>query len=91
MPIKTIEIICMSCPKCEQLKAKIKEAVEAIEVKNRAKITYEFKLTTDLRRISNYSLNPSQLPAVIINGNLEFCGQIDASALRTKLGSIHIN
>ena len=91
MPIKTIEIICTICPKCEQLKAKIKEAIVAIEIQNRVKITYALKLTTDLRGISNYSLNPSQLPAVIINGNLEFCGQIDASALRTKLVSIHIN
>ena len=91
MPIKTIEIICTPCPKCEQLKPKIKEAIQAIEVQNRVKINYEFKLTADLREISNYSLNPSQLPAVIINGNLEFCGQIDARALRTKLGSIHIN
>jgi len=87
--IQSIEIICTPCPKCDQLKKKIIEIMKNMELQNKIKINYEFKHTTNLSEISKYSLNPSQLPAVIVNGNLEFSGQAEAMALRAKLESIH--
>ena len=89
MAIKSIEIICASCPKCDQLKNRIIEIIKTMELQNKIKINYEFKHTTNLSEISKFSLNPSQLPAVIVNGNLEFSGQAEAKALRAKLESIH--
>ena len=89
MAIKSIEIICVACPKCDQLKNRIMEIIKTMELQNKIKINYEFKHTINLGEISKFSLNPSQLPAVIINGNLEFSGQAEAKALRAKLESIH--
>ena len=89
MAIKSIEIICTPCPKCGQLKNRIIEIIKTMELQNKIKINYEFKHTINLAEISKFSLNASQLPAVIINGNLEFSGQAEAMALRAKLESIH--
>ena len=89
MAIQSIEIICIICPKCDQLKKRIIEIIKNMELQNKIKINYEFKHTINLGEISKFSLNPSQLPAVIINGNLEFSGQAEAKALRAKLESIH--
>ena len=89
MSIKSIEIICLPCFKCEQLKNKIPELIKAIEIQNKTKISYEFKHTPDLRGISRYSLNPSQTPAIIINGNVELAGQIEPAVLKKKLESMH--
>lgn len=89
MPIKSIEIICRPCHKCEQLKNKIPELIKAIEIQNKTKIFYEFKHTPDLREISRYSLNPSQTPPVIINGNVELAGTIDTSVVKMKLESLN--
>jgi len=86
--IQSMEIICTPCPKCDQLKKRIIEIIKTMELQNKIKINYKFKHTTNLREISKFSLNPSQLPAVIINGNLEFSGQAEAMALRSKLESI---
>ena len=89
MPIKSIEIICRPCFKCDQLKTKIPELIKAMEVQNKTKIFYEFKHTPDIRAISKYSLNPSQTPAVIINGNAELAGKIEIGVIKKKLESIH--
>ena len=89
MAINSIEIICVPCPKCAQLKKGITDIITNMELQNRVKINYEFKHTVNLNEISKFSLNASQLPAVVVNGNLEFSGQSDTKALRAKLESIH--
>ena len=89
MAIQSIEIICAPCPKCDQLKNRIIEIIKTIGLQNKIKINYEFKHTTNLSEISKFSLNPSQLPAVIVNGSLEFSGLAEAKALRAKLESVH--
>jgi hypothetical protein len=89
MPIKSIEIICIPCDKCEKLKANITEIIHRIELQNKVKIPYEFKHTPHLRDITNYSLNPSQTPALIINGNVEMAGTIERLALKSKLESLN--
>lgn len=89
MPIRSIEIICLPCPKCDQAKEKITQTIKGIEIQNKVKIAYEFKHTPNLYEISKYALSPSQAPVVVINGNVEFAGKIDAAALKNKLESIN--
>ena len=89
MAIKSIEIICRPCPKCEQLQIKIHEAIKGIELQYKIKIIYEFKHNPHLADLSKYALNPSQTPAVIINGNVEVAGRIEPGILKMKLHSIH--
>ena len=89
MAIQSIEIICTPCLKCDQLKKKIIEIIKNMELQNKIKINYELKHTTNLKDISKFNLNASQLPAVIVNGNLEFSGPAEAMALRAKFESIH--
>ena len=85
MPINSIEIICLPCPKCEKLEAKIHEMIKNIEAILKTKIVYELKLTRSLKDITVHSLNPSQTPAILINGQVEFAGRVDFILLRRKL------
>ncbi|MDD5730100.1 MAG: thioredoxin family protein [Candidatus Omnitrophica bacterium] len=89
MPIKSIEIICLPCPKCEALERKIMEAIRGLEFQYKIKLTFDFKKCTNLREMAKYSLNASQTPVVLINGSVEFAGRIDGQAIRPKLDSIH--
>ena len=89
MAIRTIEIICLPCPKCEKLNTNILQAIKAIELTFKIKIPYELKHTPHLRDISKYSVSPSQTPAVIINGKLEFAGNVEPALIQKKLESIH--
>jgi hypothetical protein len=87
--IKSIEMICVPCPKCDDLENKIRYLVKNIETIHKTKIIYEFKITRDLRGISQLSLNPSQTPVLIINGTVEFAGRIDLILLRQRLEALH--
>jgi len=88
MAIKSIEVICLPCPRCDQLKIKIVEIMKAIEQKNNIKIPYEFKHTPDLASVDRYSVSPSQAPIIVINGAVEFTGYTQLPALRLKLESL---
>ena len=89
MDIKSIEIICLPCQKCAGLEAKIRDMIKNIEMINKIKIPFELKHTTKLLTISQYSLNPSQTPAIIINGIVEFAGKFDLILMRHRLEAIH--
>ncbi|OIO36457.1 MAG: hypothetical protein AUJ74_02480 [Candidatus Omnitrophica bacterium CG1_02_44_16] len=89
MSIKTIEMICIPCQKCVGIEAKVREMVKGIELINKIKIPFEFKHTTKLLNISQYSLNPSQTPAIIINGIVEFAGGFDPILMKRRLEAIH--
>jgi len=89
MAIKNIELICIPCAKCDNLEKVIRDAIASIEIKYRIKIPYGFKHTKTLQNLSDYSVNASQTPAVLINGRVEFAGAVNVTALRTKLESIH--
>ena len=89
MPINSVEIICLPCPKCEFVEKKIREAIKTIEIENKIKIPFEFKHTANLREISKYSLNPSQTPTVLINGSVEFAGKIEPLLVKKRLDLIH--
>ena len=89
MPIKTIEIICIPCPKCERVKKFITDAIKLIEIQNKIKIFYDFKHTTNLLQLSQYSVNASQAPVVIINGNVEFSGQVTQDVVKNRLEAMN--
>jgi hypothetical protein len=89
MAIKSIEVICMPCAKCDLVKKMILEEVKAIELQNKIKITYDFKHTTDLRAADKYSVNISQAPIIVINGQVELAGQVQRPAIKNKLVSIN--
>ena len=89
MAIKSVEVICLPCPKCAGLEMKIKEMVKSIGMINKIAINFEYKQTTSLRDISKYSLNPSQTPAILINGVVEFAGKLDMILVRRGLEAIH--
>ena len=89
MPIKSIEIICLPCQKCAGLEARIREMIKTLEMVNKIKIPFEFKHTIKLTGISQYSLNPSQTPAIVINGVVEFAGRVDQMVLKRRLEAIN--
>ena len=89
MAIKSIEVICLPCQKCAGLEAEIREMIKSIEMINKIKIPFVFKHTTTLLTIFQYSLNPSQTPAIIINGIVEFAGKFDLILMRRRLEAIH--
>lgn len=85
MPIRTIEMICIPCDKCTELEKKVRLLVKNMESDFRIKIPFEFKHTTNLRDITKYSLNPSQTPILLINGNVELAGRADFITLKKKM------
>ncbi len=89
MPISSVEIICPPCPKCDQLGKKIADIVKGIETANKTKITYEFKHTANIQGLSRYGLNPSQTPAILINGKVEVGGRVDLAVLKRRLEAIN--
>ena len=57
MPIRTIEIVCPPCHKCDLLKKKILQSIGKIEMKYKIKLSYELKQTPNLQEISKYGVN----------------------------------
>lgn len=88
MSIKTIEIICVPCDKCERAKRLISNTIKDIEIQNKTKILYEFKHTPTLQNLAQYSINASQTPAIVVNGTVELSGRFDSVALKNKLLSL---
>jgi len=89
MPIQSVKIMCIPCPKCERVKKLISDTIKLIELQNKVKIIYDFKQTPNLTRVSQYSVNPSQAPIVIINGNVEFAGEVQQTVVKNRLEAIH--
>lgn len=90
MAIKTVEIICIPCPKCKHLKQVVSDIIKDIGLRNKIKIVYDFQFIANTKNISQYGLGPSQAPVLIINGNVEGAGRIDNIALKNKLNGIHL-
>ena len=87
--IKTVEIICLPCKKCEAMKSAIFLAIKTLERKYQIKIRYEFKVTPNLKNISKYSVNASQAPILLINDQVELSGPVKPEMVAAKLDSIH--
>lgn len=88
MPIRTIEIICRPCPKCEYIAEQIKFSMRVLEHENQIKIPYELKFNTDLKGLSKFALTSAQTPVVLVNGNVEFAGKIETRFIKPKLTSL---
>ncbi len=87
--IKTIEIICKPCHKCELLEERIKYIIRCMEMQQSIKIKYEFKHNTNIRDVAKYSFNMTQMPILLINGNVEFAGNVkEEHLIRIKLEEI---
>lgn len=91
MPIQTIEIICVPCDKCLRTKNLLAQAIKTIEYESKKKITYTLKHTESLRDIAKYSVNPSQVPIVIVNDKLELAGRFDMLVLKKRLSEIQLS
>ena len=87
--IRTVEIICRPCMKCQGLEVQIKNIIKSIEMTNKIKIPYTFEQKTDLNELSKFSLNPSQTPAILINGQVEMTGQPNFLQFKKRLEAIH--
>jgi hypothetical protein len=76
--LKTVEIICMPCHKCDVMKEKIKSVLTAIGNQNRMRMRCEFIYYNTrkeaLVRLSKLGLNIAQLPITLINGQVAFTG-----------------
>ncbi len=81
--------MCIPCPKCDLVKGFITEAIKIIELQYNTKIVYEFKYTPNLIKVAQYSVNASQAPIVIINGKVEFAGQVTQDIVKKSLEAIH--
>ncbi len=89
MAIRSIEIICIPCEKCERAKRIISEVMKAIEIQFKTKIVYDFKHTTTIANITNYGINPSRAPAILINGRIEAAGRVEHEAMKKRLQLLH--
>ena len=90
MPIQTVEILSRRGQSVDRLLDEIRQLIKTMELTHKVKITPEYTMSTDLTRMDKYSLNPSQLPAVIINGQVECTGsKSDRKILKIRLEAIH--
>jgi hypothetical protein len=88
MSINSIEVMCVPCAKCEMMKRFIKEAIRTIEFQNKIKIVYTLTHTPNLTKSSQYSVNASQAPIVLVNGNVEFSGQLTQDVVKKRLEAL---
>lgn len=89
MPIRTIEIICLPCNKCNQLKTIVNNVIKALEIESKNKIIYNLRITANLQNIANYGLSPAQTPVFLINGIVECAGSVDQGVIKSKLTAVH--
>ena len=71
------------------MKKSIRDAVTSIELKYKVKISYEFIYTPNLTNLNRYGLNPTQIPAVLVNGRPEFGGAMEPRLVAKKLDLLH--
>lgn len=71
MEIK-IDILCPNCKKCETLKERLARAIKITQLQ------VTVKHVNDFQEFSKYaiSVNVSQTPITVINGSVEFAGQL---------------
>jgi len=88
--IKTVEIICKPCRKCELLEQRMRNIIQCMETQKRIKIKYQFNRNENILDAAKYGYAINQLPLVLINGNIEFVGFVkEESLLRIKLEAIN--
>jgi hypothetical protein len=85
MAIKTIDVMCIPCPKCEEVKKFIAIGIQEIETQNKIKLVHVLNHIPHLKEASKYSVNAAQAPIVIINGQVQFAGKVDQNIVTAKL------
>lgn len=87
--IRTIEIICKPCYKCDLVIQRINYILECIQNQKGVKFKYEFKHNKNIHDAEKYGYNITQLPIVKINGDIEFVGHVkEEHLIRMKLEEI---
>jgi len=89
MAIRSIEIVCIPCQKCDRVKRMITDIIHMLEMENKTKIIYSFTHTPHLRDVSKYGVNPSQAPIVLINGQVEISGIVEQKIIKGKLTALY--
>jgi hypothetical protein len=89
MAIRTIEVMCIPCPKCNGIEPQIRQIIKNMEINYKIKIPFEYKSTPNLKEMGKYGLNAAQAPAIIINGKAEIAGRLDQNILKQRLELIH--
>ncbi len=78
-----IDILLKPDDTCDQVEKTLKTAAKITNV------PVEIVKTHDFRAFANCAVNPSQTPAVIINGHVEFTGkELDMEAAKRRLKEI---
>ncbi len=89
MPIRSVEIICLPCNKCSQLKTVVTNIIKSLEERSKNKIVYDLRVTASLTNIANYGLSPAQTPVLLINGVVECAGNAEQGIVKAKLTAAH--
>lgn len=75
-----IDILIKPGEKCDHHESILGQAARAVNVK------VEIKRTSNFAAFSHCAINPSQTPAIIINGNVEFTGRsLELEAVKKRL------
>lgn len=83
MAVLKIDILTRPDQDCRLLESRLKLAVALM------KLPAEIKRTSNFAAFTGCAINPSQVPAVIINGNVEFAGDVpDLEMIRHRLEEI---
>jgi len=72
MAVLKIDILTRPNQNCDLLESRLKLAVTLL------KLPAEIKRTSNFSAFTGCAINPSQMPAVIINGYVEFAGEVPA-------------
>ena len=78
-----IDILVKPNQNCDHLESKIALAAKMLN------IPVQIKQSSNFAAFSGYAINPSQTPIVIMNGNVEFAGQVpELDVLTRRLSEI---
>lgn len=91
--IRTIEIVCLPCHKCEILIERIETIIRCLEFKYGTRIKCAFAHIDSKKEIvaalARYGYAINQLPITLINGEIAFIGHVKGeNVIRWKLEEI---
>ncbi|HNX81969.1 MAG TPA: thioredoxin family protein [Candidatus Omnitrophota bacterium] len=84
-----VKIICKPCRKCELISSRLQHIAQCLAFARHVKIKLDIDFTKDFKLADQYGYNVSQLPLVLINGQVAFVGHVkEESVVRAKLEEI---
>jgi len=79
-----IDVLCPDCVKCQNAIRSITRALKLLG--RQAKLNH----VTNFREFKNFSVNVSQTPIIVINGQTEFAGKVPSvEIIQRKLAEYH--